>query len=177
MALRIYLSLFLLLFICNIGYAQTQEVESERKTRWSFYILNSAHLETLNGTDNDTWSKIGIGTELKFQINSNIGINTRLSYRAWDQFGFDKRVLPLSLGPSYRFGSKSAVGVELSAGAGPTLIVGNDYASIFGSFDVGVGVFIPVWSNKELFIKSAFAQGMSFNSPFNYLDFCIGIRL
>ncbi len=174
---RIYLSAILLSCIYCIGFSQSSESETDQKVEWSFYILNSAHLETLNGPENNTWSKIGLGAELKRNINSSFGINMRLSYRAWDRNGFDKRVWPLSLGPSYRFESNSNVAVELSAGAGPALIMGNDYASFFGSFDVSAAVFIPILTKKELFIRTAFAQGMSFNSPFNYLDICLGIRL
>ncbi len=179
MRLLLLLFLFAITSICNRTIAQTNMSASakEDKISWSIYILNSAHLESTRSPTSDTWSDIGFGGGMMYQFDSGFGINTRISFRQWDRFGFDKSSIPLYVGPFYQFRKDSRLSFALYGGVGPALIWGNDYASIFGSFDFGVGVYLPAWSNNEVFVRAGFAQGMSFNSGFNYLDFTFGLRL
>jgi hypothetical protein len=177
MRLYLYLIFFAISGLCNRTVAQTDLSGKEDKISWSIYTLTSAHLETVKGPESDTWSDIGFGGGMTYQFDSGFGINTRINFRQWERFGFDKSSIPLYVGPFYQFRKDSKISFALYGGVGPALIWGNDYASVFASFDLGAGIYLPVWSNNEIFFQVGFAQGMSFNSGFNYLDFSLGLRL
>ena len=171
-----FLSLICVFLSLNLS-SQTEDISNKDKFSWGVYLLSSVHIESTGVHDPERWSGIGLGVGTYHQFDSGFGFNTRLSYRNWDRNSLDKITVPLSVGPSYRFTTQSKVEVAFYGGVGPVLIIGNDYAGFFGGFDLGTEIYFPAWSNNEIFIRAGLAQGMTFNSGFNYLDFAVGLRL
>ena len=157
--------------------SQSASVNEDDNTSWSLYFLTSIQVEPTRGVPKDRWSMLGFGGEFSRRFNSGMGINGRMNFRMWERFGFDKSAIPFHLGPSYEFGGESGISISVYGGVGPALIWGNDYMGIFASWDAGAAVYVPAWGNNEIFFSVGIAEGMSFNSGFNYLDLRLGLRL
>lgn len=141
---------------------------------WGIYLLRSIHLETAL-ENNSRWSGFGLGIDIGHQFRSGLGLGARLNYRNWDNF--DKTLIPLSFGPTYRFPSNSKMTFFLFGGIGPAAVIGNDYASVFASLDLGMRLEWDIGNHKKFFIGSDFGQGMSFHPDhFEYVDLSIGMQ-
>jgi len=152
-------------------FAQQQ---NDVQWNWSMYALESFHLESTFLNKNRP-SKLGFGVDLGYEFQSGVGVTGRASFRKWD--AFDKTIIPVIIGPSYRFPSTSKFSLVLYGGFGPAWIWGNDYGSMFAGSELGLRLEREL-NNKRIFLGTSVAQGMSFHPDhFEYMDIFLGIRL
>lgn len=173
---RLYVLIFL--FIPFLSNAQFNNSNSSQNINagwtWGIYPLKSVLLNETSQS-NDAWSEFGLGVDIRYLINSHLGIESRLSYRVWNDF--DRTHLPLTIGPYYQFSFTAKTSFSIFGGIGPSGILGNDYAGVFAAFETGIRVEQRILNNKKLFLGSSYGQGMSFHPDhFEYLDIFIGIQ-
>jgi hypothetical protein len=171
---RFFLCLIFFAVSFSTTYSQDRQVKKDSKTKSHVYILTSKLAEGRG--DNGRWSSYGFGYDLDWKLNNNWNIGLRTNVRSWSDR--DKFLLPANLGIGHSFYFGNRVSMDAFVGAGPSLVIGNDYAGIFAHLNSGVRFNILKLGSKELFTGLYFSQAMAFHpSPFEHLDIVFGIRL
>ena len=170
----VVLVFLLSVWIHNDVKGQGFNEDNSKAITWSIFWNGSLNLES-DVFNKNQWTFIGLGAYARRVYDSGIGVDVKLSYRNWKDF--DRTMIPLFVGPSYTISSTGNTKLVFRAGAGPELIIGNDYSGFFGGFDVGPEVSFGIASGKAVVIGVALAQAMSFHpDSFEYLDVYAGIQ-
>ena len=171
---RFFLFLMLLTISFNSTYSQDRQIKKDSKAKSHVYFLTSKLSEGRG--DNGRWSSYGFGYDLDWKLNKGWNIGLRANVRSWSDR--DKFLLPVNLGIGHSFIFGNRVSIDTFVGAGPSLVIGNDYAGIFAHLSAGARFNILKLGSKELYTGVYFSQAMAFHpSPFEHLDIVFGIRL
>ena len=126
--------------------------------------------------DGSSESTPGVGVGLGYALPQGLAIELRGSYRSWDQV----RYLPLHAGLRYDLRVHPSITIAPFAGAGPSLVSGNDWSSVFFSFDVGSRVYLSLGQEGRLrlSLEAAYGRGMAFHpSAFGVANVGLGLSL
>jgi len=119
---------------------------------------------------------LGVGVGLGYRLPHGLTVELRSSFRSWDS----ETYVPLHLGVRYDLPLHRVVTLAPFAGAGPSLVSGNDWASVFASFDVGARVVVALArdSRVRLSFEAGYGRAMAFHpSEFGVLNLGGGVVL
>lgn len=126
--------------LCLFGveiFAQSS-VEDISKSSWTISIVEAHRL----GEDSK-WSNPGIEIKYNLSISDRFNAQLRGGFINWGQS--DTRAFPLMMGISAETIYFDRYSINLYFISGPSLLIGNDYASIFATAETG----IEMASNKR----------------------------
>jgi hypothetical protein len=163
----------LVLFLALAGGAAAQErpqptggFDLTAQALWSFQY------ESGSSTEDTPGAGLGLG----YRLPNGLAFELRGSYRSWES----ETYVPLHLGVRYELAVHDLVTVAPFAGAGPSVVSGNDWASVFASFDVGARVDVALArdSRVRLSLEAGYGRAMTFHpSEFGVLNLGAGLRL
>lgn len=119
---------------------------------------------------------LGVEAGLGYRLPNGLALEIRSSYRSWE----GERYVPLHLGLRYDLALHPLVTVQPFAGAGPSLVWGGDWGSVFASFDVGARVAISLGRDSRVraSLGGSYGRGMTFHpSEFGVLNLVAGLSL
>ena len=152
--------------------AQAQSDSKESKTKSHVYILSSAYYD-----DDEFQNKgnaFGLGYDLTWTLKNNWSFGLRVNYRNWS--GRDETLVPLEIGPSYTFSLSDRTSMDTFLGAGPSLIMGNDYAGFFAHLSGGFRLNYEVGS-VAMFTGASDSKAAAYHpDSFEHIDIMFGIR-
>lgn len=118
----------------------------------------------------------GAGVGLGYRLPIGLAVELRGSYRSWESLSY----LPLHLGLRYDLPLHPLVTLAPFAGFGPSLVWGNDWGSVFASFDLGARVYLAMGQDAKvrLWFEGAYGRGMAFHpSEFGVVNLAAGLSL
>lgn len=117
----------------------------------------------------------GISYELGCRLNDLVAIEMQTGYRNWKDE--DNRVFPLQFGPALYLIDNGKWKTLAQFAAGTAVIIGNDYGSFFGHFEIGLKILKTNPNNSGLLFGLSFSQGMAFHPDhFSYINAKAGYR-
>ena len=167
--------LFALAFLGMNGSlsAQYKARESESKVVSHIYFMAS-YFNGGRETPN-RWSSYGAGYDLDLVLKKGWRIGLRVHFRNWSER--DKFLFPINLGPSYSFRIGEQASIDAFVGAGPSGVVGNDYAGFFAHLSGGMRLNVARVGPVGIFTGFYYSQAMAFHpSAFEHLDVVVGVR-
>ncbi|NNF20326.1 MAG: hypothetical protein HKN67_00150 [Saprospiraceae bacterium] len=164
------MSQVLILAVCLLFSSQLfSQAEQGRKLSHEILLTGSYKFST------EEFGVPGIAYELGYRINDLVAIEMQTGYRNWSDER--NRVFPVQFGPSFYIIDNGKWETLAQFSAGPALIVGNDYASIFGHFELGLKFVKINPNNSGLLFGLSFSQGMAFHPDnFSYINIKAGYR-
>jgi hypothetical protein len=160
------------LLLALVAVATTQE---QRRSAAGFDLAVHA-LWSWQLDDGSSESSPGGGVGLGYRLPMGLAVELRGSYRSWESLNY----LPLHLGLRYDLALHPLVTVAPFAGAGPSLVWGNDWGSVFASFDVGARVYLAMGQDAKarLWVEGGYGRGMAFHpSEFGVVNLAAGLSL
>jgi len=154
-----------------VAAAATQEQGRSGGTSLTVDALWSWRFE-----DGESESAPGVGVGLAYRFPLGLAVELRGSYRSWESV----RYVPLHLGVRYDVALHPLVTLAPFAGAGPSLVWGNDWAGIFASFDLGARFSFSLGKDSamRLYVEAAYGQGMVFHpQAFGVVNLAGGLSL
>lgn len=154
-------------------YERSNQVGKEDKVDHLLYLMYSR----LGGTkEADRWTFKAFTYVLQYHLNHSWSVEMNVSFRNWSER--DKLFVPITLGPSYDIELSEKLSLVPYVGFGPAAVVGNDYSSIFASFNTGARFKLQLKNNKHFIYGVNFGQGMAFHpDSFEFLDLFVGLKL
>lgn len=152
-------------------YSQDQDLQKDWGTDIYLYLLTSFHSDD----SYNEWSNLGGGLDIDWHLHKNWTFGMGSTIRYWN--GRDEMILPLAIGPGYRFELGSSASMALQVRAGTNLTIGNDYAGFFAHLSGGLKLNVFEMGKIGLTTGIHVARTVVFHpSEFTYIDWIIGIR-
>ena len=172
MKTKLTLVFAILLFAAEFLSGQSTPDDQKSGTQWSIFWNGSYDISRPN-FNGSKFAILGLGISAEKIYKSGVGIQSKLSYRHWNDL--DRTMVPLYVGPSYTMVSDKKSKLLLITGLGPAGIIGNDYASVFFAYEVGLERQMNIGRAGQFIAGLAFSQGMAFHPDhFEFLDFTVG---
>jgi len=118
----------------------------------------------------------GVEVGLAYELPTRLAIELRGSYRSWER----ETYVPLHLGVRYDLPINPFVSLAPFAGVGPSLVLGNDWASIFASFDLGTRVYLSFGKDAKVSasFEATYGRAMAFHpSDFGVFNLAGGLSI
>lgn len=136
----------------------------------------TAHAVWSRMLDDSPENTMGVGVGLAYRFPTRLAIELRGSYRSWER----ETYAPLHLGLRYDLPVSPFVTLAPFAGVGPSLVMGNDWASIFASVDVGTRVYLSFGKDAKARASfgAAYGRAMAFHpSDFGVFNLTGGLSI
>lgn len=160
------------LLLALVAVAATQE---RRRSPGGFDLAVQA-LWSWQLEDGSSEGSPGAGVGLGYRLPIGLAVELRGSYRSWESLSY----LPLHLGLRYELALHPLVTLAPFAGFGSSLVWGNDWGSVFASFDMGARVYLAMGQDAKvrLWLEGAYGRGMAFHpSEFGVVNLAAGLSL
>ena len=164
--------LLAVLLLALVASAATQE---QRRPAGGLDLTVSA-LWSWQSYDGSSDGAPGAGVGLGYRFPIGFALELRGSYRSWDSESY----VPLHLGLRYDLRLHPLVTVAPFAGAGPSAVWGNDWGSIFASFDLGTRLYLSMGQDARVRVslEAAYGRGMAFHpSAFDVVNVALGLSI
>lgn len=119
---------------------------------------------------------LGVGAGLGYAFPVGIGVEVRGSFRSWEE----ETYVPLHLAVRYDVPVSALVTLAPFAGAGPCLVTGGDWASIFASVEAGARARVALGRGAavRLLLEGSYARAMAFHpSAFDVVNLAAGLQI
>lgn len=162
--------LFSILLACTTSMAAQDG--SDRLSGFKSYIIVNEGYDL----DQKRFSYPGLGYELQHLTTDRLSLQLRIEMTHWANGG--RYVFPLTLGPAIHIGKSASWRPSLITKAGPTLLIGNDYAGIFGHMEAGLRLTHQRRNDRLLSIELSFVESMAWHPDhFQYLKLSLGVGI
>ena len=143
------------------AFAQSS-IKDINKSSWTIYIV-----EAYRFGEDSKWSNPGIEIKYDLSILESFNMQIRGGYIDWGDF--DTRAFPVKMGVSGEVIKSNQFSINPYFISGPSLLIGNDYAGIFATAELG----IELTSNaRGLSLYVGYGRNMLFHS--DYTDYTRG---
>ncbi len=118
----------------------------------------------------------GVEVGLAYRLPNRLALELRSSYRSWER----ETYVPLHVGVRYDLPINPFVTLAPFAGVGPSLVMGNDWASVFASFDVGTRVYLSIGEGAKVraSFEATYGRAMVFHpSDFGVFNLAGGLSI
>ena len=161
----------LVLFTYVSSQAQSDMPKGDQKFSSVVYITETYDNEFRR------WTIPGLMYELGYHASKNLDFDLRFGFMNWG--GYNNRLMiPLEVGPSYTLNSNDLLRVSILANIGPSIIVGNDYGSLFAIGNTGIDLTRHAQNGHNLSFQVTLGQGMLFHPDhFSFTKIGIGYKL
>jgi hypothetical protein len=162
-----FLSIYLLSLTSVFGQNQMNQLEKSKS--FSIHLVKGYQLFELRYIRAHEISNFGIEAQMTFHKGNQWGIQMKANWMKWA----DSRetYFPVLVGPEFGVPLSGNLQMVMYGNIGPTVLVGNDYAGVFGSVETGIqfsslnkkGILIGMaWSQNLVFhpSHSSFIKGM-----------------
>jgi hypothetical protein len=154
-----------------IGNSQANQMDKSKS--FSIHVIKGYHIYELRFINDHEISNFGVETQLTFHKGAQWGIQLKANWLKWT----DSRetYFPLLLGPEFSMPLSGKLEMVMYGNAGPTVLIGNDYGSVFGSAETGVQFSSS--NKKGVLLGLAWSQNLIFHpSHFSFLKGLVGWR-
>lgn len=166
---------FLLVMFCSMPFiiAQSGSDQNLKSRSWSLQVIKGYEIYGREFDGRHASSNFGIEGQVTFHRSKKWGIQLKSSWMKWP----DSRetYFPVLIGPELVFPMRANLDLAIYANGGPTVLIGNDFGSVFGCAESGIQ--IGVGDKKGLLIGLAWSQNLTFHpGHFSYIKGAVGWR-